>query len=68
MDRSLTESLESADTTVYSLLCKEKEQQRDGLSMIASENSASLAVLQALGSCAHNRYCDGYPGDRFVSK
>lgn len=66
MDRSLIEPLEFADAGVYTLLCKEKDQQRDSLDMIASDNATSLAVLQALGSSTHNRYCDGYPGKRFV--
>jgi len=47
------------------LIRKEKERQRSGLELIASENFASKAVLDALGSCLNDKYSEGYPGLRY---
>uniref|UniRef100_H3AND8 Serine hydroxymethyltransferase n=1 Tax=Latimeria chalumnae TaxID=7897 RepID=H3AND8_LATCH len=44
---------------------KEKNRQKFGLELIASENFASRAVLEALGSCMNNKYSEGYPGQRY---
>uniref|UniRef100_A0A3B3UIX3 Serine hydroxymethyltransferase n=1 Tax=Poecilia latipinna TaxID=48699 RepID=A0A3B3UIX3_9TELE len=44
---------------------KEKHRQTYGLELIASENFASRAVLEALGSCMNNKYSEGYPGQRY---
>ena len=43
----------------------EKSRQRHGLELIASENFASKAVLEALGSCLNDKYSEGYPGIRY---
>ncbi len=43
----------------------EIERQRSTLSMIASENHASEAVLDAQGSVLTNKYAEGYPGERY---
>ncbi|PIO25915.1 hypothetical protein AB205_0045070 [Aquarana catesbeiana] len=53
---------ESMPYKVYEIIRKEKHRQRYGLELIASENFASCAVLQALGSCMNNKYSEGYPG------
>uniref|UniRef100_A0A8U7N3X5 Serine hydroxymethyltransferase n=1 Tax=Corvus moneduloides TaxID=1196302 RepID=A0A8U7N3X5_CORMO len=50
---------------VHSIIKKEKQRQRLGLELIASENFASRAVLEALGSCMNNKYSEGYPGQRY---
>ena len=50
---------------IYDLIRKEKERQRSGLELIASENFASKAVLDALGSCLNDKYSEGYPGLRY---
>ena len=47
------------------MIRKEKERQRSGLELIASENFASKAVLDALGSCLNDKYSEGYPGLRY---
>lgn len=60
----LEDPLEKNDEDVFSIIRKEKERQRSGLELIASENFASAAVLQALGSCLNNKYSEGYPGVR----
>ncbi len=43
----------------------EIERQRSTLSMIASENHVSEAVLDAQGSVLTNKYAEGYPGERY---
>ena len=58
-------SLESQDSEVWSLIEKEAARQRDGLELIASENFASPAVREALGSCLTNKYSEGLPGARY---
>ncbi|XP_041085800.1 serine hydroxymethyltransferase, cytosolic [Polyodon spathula] len=59
------EPLSSNDTQVYEIIKKEKRRQTYGLELIASENFASRAVLEALGSCMNNKYSEGYPGQRY---
>ncbi|EDV27849.1 Serine hydroxymethyltransferase, mitochondrial [Trichoplax sp. H2] len=66
-DSSLKNSLQEEDPEIYHLICKEKKRQRLGLELIASENYASRATLQALGSCLNNKYSEGYPGARYYS-
>lgn len=51
---------------VFSIIKKEKHRQTYGLELIASENFASRAVLEALGSCMNNKYSEGYPGQRCI--
>ncbi|MCX8019289.1 MAG: serine hydroxymethyltransferase [Chitinophagaceae bacterium] len=53
------------DTLVFSLLQKELERQRNGIELIASENFASLQVLQAMGTVPTNKYAEGYPSKRY---
>jgi glycine hydroxymethyltransferase len=53
------------DTQVFDLLQKELKRQREGIELIASENFTSLAVMQAMGSVATNKYAEGYPGKRY---
>jgi len=61
----LTDSLEKCDEEVLSIIKKEKQRQIKGLELIASENFASRAVLEALSSCPHNTYSEGYPNARY---
>merc|ERR1711887_151244 len=61
----LQQPLELNDPEIYDLIRKEKERQRSGLELIASENFASKAVLDALGSCLNDKYSEGYPGLRY---
>ena len=53
------------DTQLFSLLDRELTRQREGIELIASENFTSLAVMQAMGSVATNKYAEGYPGKRY---
>lgn len=61
----MVEPLCTNDPEVYEIIKKEKSRQRLGLELIASENFASRAVLEALGSCLNNKYSEGYPGQRY---
>ncbi|HLG39492.1 MAG TPA: serine hydroxymethyltransferase [Chitinophagaceae bacterium] len=53
------------DSTVFNLIKKELERQRNGIELIASENFASLQVIQAMGTVPNNKYAEGYPGKRY---
>lgn len=53
------------DREVYSLIGNEYHRQEDHLELIASENYASIAVMQAQGSILTNKYAEGYPGKRY---
>eukprot|EP00049_Salpingoeca_infusionum_P017865 m.354705 g.354705 ORF g.354705 m.354705 type:complete len:532 (+) comp17084_c0_seq1:307-1902(+) len=53
------------DPDLFAILQKEKQRQREGLELIASENFTSLAVNQCLGSCLTNKYSEGLPGARY---
>ncbi len=53
------------DHDVAGALQKELRREEDGLEMIPSENFVSLAVLEALGSIATNKYAEGLPGKRY---
>ena len=53
------------DTVVFDLINKELERQRNGIELIASENFASLQVIQAMGTVPNNKYAEGYPGKRY---
>jgi glycine hydroxymethyltransferase len=53
------------DQEVWNILQNEEERQASELELIASENYASTAVLEALGSIFNNKYSEGYPGHRY---
>ncbi|CAH1772924.1 unnamed protein product [Owenia fusiformis] len=59
------EPLAIDDPEVNALIKEEKSRQVNGLELIASENFASRAVLEAVGSCLSNKYAEGYPGARY---
>ncbi|MDO9379844.1 MAG: serine hydroxymethyltransferase [Nocardioidaceae bacterium] len=62
---SLNESLASFDPEVAAAIDAELNRQQSTLEMIASENFAPVAVLQAQGSVLTNKYAEGYPGKRY---
>ncbi|MFI7532948.1 serine hydroxymethyltransferase [Streptosporangium sp. NPDC049376] len=59
--------LQRQDPEIAQVLVDELERVRDGVQLIASENSASPAVLAALGSTLTNKYAEGYPGRRYYA-
>jgi len=59
------ESLRIADPEVFDALQKEIEREQRNIVLIASENYASPAVLDAQGSVFTNKYAEGYPGKRY---
>ena len=58
-------NIKDSDPEVYETLKKELERQQNQIELIASENIASKAVLNAQGSVMTNKYAEGYPGNRY---
>lgn len=57
--------LEKRDPLIFNALEGEKKRQQGQIELIASENSVSLASLDAIGSVITNKTVEGYPGKRF---
>ncbi|WP_237224070.1 serine hydroxymethyltransferase [Rothia nasisuis] len=57
--------LAEVDPEVAEAIQHEQERQQNTLEMIASENFAPRAVLEAQGSVLTNKYAEGYPGRRY---
>src|SRR5208337_2722635 len=57
--------LERTDPEIFKILKQEEERQEHRLELIASENFASPAVMEAQGSVLTNKYAEGYPGKRY---
>lgn len=60
-----TQNVLAQDQEIVKLIQKESVRQQEGLEMIASENYASKAVMEAQGSILTNKYAEGYPGKRY---
>jgi glycine hydroxymethyltransferase len=58
-------SLRATDPQVAALMDEELTRQEETLELIPSENLASVAVLEALGSWLNNKYAEGVPGKRY---
>lgn len=61
--QSLT--IEQVDPDLWQAIKGEVQRQEDHIELIASENYASPAVLQAQGTVLTNKYAEGYPGKRY---
>jgi glycine hydroxymethyltransferase len=62
---TLSAALRDVDNEVFDAIQSELARQRGTLEMIASENFAPLAVIEAQGSVLTNKYAEGYPGRRY---
>jgi glycine hydroxymethyltransferase len=58
-------TLRQVDPELFDLVQREERRQVANIELIASENYASAAVLEAQGSVLTNKYAEGYPGRRY---
>ncbi len=58
-------ALSEQDPQIADAIANEVRRQRENINLIASENFASRAVLEAQGSVMTNKYAEGYPGRRY---
>jgi glycine hydroxymethyltransferase len=65
LPEGLNDTLADTDPEVHAAVRAELARQESTLEMIASENAAPLAVMQAQGSVLTNKYAEGYPGRRY---
>ena len=61
----MTTLLDRIDPAVAAAIESENRRQRDSIVLIASENYASKAVLDAQAQLMNNKYAEGYPGRRY---
>ena len=62
-NRNIT--IEQTDPELWAAIQAENARQEHHIELIASENYASPAVMQAQGSQLTNKYAEGYPGKRY---
>ena len=62
---AIDQALDRVDPEVWNAVDHENRRQEQHIELIASENYASSAVLQAQGSVLTNKYAEGYPGKRY---
>ena len=67
MKTAKTSSLAQRDSEVAQILSLEAERLASTINLIASENHASRAVLEAQSSLLTDKYAEGYPGHRYYS-
>ena len=60
-------AIEQVDPEVAAMVRHEENRQQTVLEMIPSENYASAAVMEAVGSVLTNKYAEGYPGARYYN-
>jgi glycine hydroxymethyltransferase len=58
-------TIANVDPDLWSAIQQENQRQQDHIELIASENYASPAVMEAQGSQLTNKYAEGYPGKRY---
>jgi glycine hydroxymethyltransferase len=59
------DTVANVDPELWSIILAEERRQEDHIELIASENYASPAVMQAQGTQLTNKYAEGYPGKRY---
>jgi len=59
------DSLRKVDPEISRVIALEDKRQKETINLIASENYASRAVMQAEGTFLTNKYAEGYPGQRY---
>lgn len=57
--------IEQTDPELFAAIQSENQRQEDHIELIASENYASPAVMEAQGTQLTNKYAEGYPGKRY---
>lgn len=55
----------NSDKIIFDLIGQERQRQKHGIELIASENFVSEQVMEAMGSVLTNKYAEGYPGARY---
>ena len=58
-------TLRELDPRIADAIESENRRQRENINLIASENYASRAIMEAQGSVFTNKYAEGYPGRRY---
>lgn len=64
---AMVDYLKKSDAAVARLIAAETKRQSETIDLIASENIASYAVREALGSVLTNKYSEGYPSKRYYA-
>ena len=57
--------LKNTDPKIFEAILNETKRQNEGIELIASENFASRAVMEAVSSSMTNKYAEGYPHARY---
>ena len=63
----MQQMLTTQDPEIAAAIASDVKRQTDEINLIASENYASAAVLEATGSVLTNKYAEGYPGRRYYA-
>jgi len=59
------QAVQDVDPETFEIIRAEEDRQRTSIRLIASENYASRAVMEASGSVFTNKYAEGYSGKRY---
>ena len=59
--------MKNKDPVIAEIIAAEERRLREEIVLIASENYASRAILEATGSVLTNKYAEGYPGRRYYA-
>ena len=65
MSKIYKQKIQNGDPEVYNIIKEELTRQQNQIELIASENIASLSILNVQGSVLTNKYAEGYPGKRY---